>query len=91
MAAPPEDQRPPMAVAMEWVSKITTVAVMMVLPAFAGYWADSRWGTDPWFLIIGASLGFATALLQLTRMVNGAGDRKLRGRELDADREGPKK
>ena len=42
---PPLDRRPPMAVALEWVSRITAVAMTMVLPGLAGYWLDSRFGT----------------------------------------------
>ena len=52
----PEQPDPPqaMAVAMEWVSRITVVAVEMVLPGVAGQWLDHRYSTN--FL---ALLGFA--------------------------------
>ena len=76
MAAPhddnrAEDKRPPVAVAMEWVSQITTVALMMVLPAGAGYWVDKRLGTDPWLLVFGAVGGLVIGMMQLLRMVDG--------------------
>lgn len=83
MAAPPEDRRPPMAVAMEWVSKITTVAVMMVLPAFAGYWADNRWGTGPWLLILGAAFGSTLFFVQLLQMVERPRDKRGDGSSSD--------
>jgi hypothetical protein len=34
-----------MAVALEWVSRITAVAMAMVLPGLLGYWIDSKIGT----------------------------------------------
>lgn len=34
-----------MAVAMEWVTRITTVAVVMVVPGLLGYWIDHKIGT----------------------------------------------
>jgi putative F0F1-ATPase subunit (Ca2+/Mg2+ transporter) len=58
-----------MALAMEWVAKITTVGVMMVLPAVGGKWLDARWGTSYWTgagLVIGMVAGFVY-LLQITR------------------------
>jgi hypothetical protein len=34
-----------MAVALEWVSRITGVAMAMVVPGLLGYWVDSKLGT----------------------------------------------
>ena len=58
-----------MASAMEWVAKITTVGLMMVLPAVGGKFLDARWGTSYWTvagLVIGMVAGFVY-LLQITR------------------------
>jgi hypothetical protein len=58
-----------MASAMEWVAKITTVGLMMVLPAVGGKYLDARWGTSYWAvagLVIGMVAGFVY-LLQITR------------------------
>ena len=79
MAAPPEDKRPPMAVAMEWVSRITTVALTMVLPAGGGYWIDQRLGTAPWLLILGAGGGLVFGMMQLLAMVGGVKQKKRNG------------
>jgi hypothetical protein len=57
VVAPPDD-RPPLAVGMEWVSRITTVALEMVLPGLAGLWLDRKLGTV--FLTM---LGFAVGLV----------------------------
>lgn len=47
-----------MAIALEWVSRITAAAAMMVLPGLGGQWLDDRWGTG--FLGL---LGFAVGLV----------------------------
>ena len=49
--------RPPMAIAMEWVSRILAVVAVMVAPGLLGGWLDRRWGTG--FLTL---LGFALGL-----------------------------
>jgi F0F1-type ATP synthase assembly protein I len=33
-----------------------------------GYWADSRFGTAPWLLLVGLVLGFASFVIRLVRM-----------------------
>lgn len=58
-----------MASAMEWVAKITTVGLVMVLPAVGGKYLDTRWGTNYWAvvgLVMGMVAGFVY-LLQITR------------------------
>lgn len=70
MSVPPDDRRPPMAVGMEWVSQITSVALMMALPAGAGYWVDQKIGTAPWLLVLGAGVGLVVGLMQLLRMTD---------------------
>ena len=57
-----------MAVAMQWVSRITTVSLEMVLPAALGYWLDGRWGTTPWLVSVGAVLGFTVGIRHLLEM-----------------------
>jgi hypothetical protein len=61
-----------MALAMEWVSKITTVALEMVLPGFFGQWLDGKWGTG--FLgPAGFALGVVVGLWHLLRMTKSVG------------------
>lgn len=60
----PPDNRPPMAVAMEWVSRIITVALEMVLPGLAGDWLDKRWGTS-YLALIGFALGVTVGVWHL--------------------------
>lgn len=61
---PSEDQRPPMAVAMEWVSRITTISLEMVLPGIFGQWLDQKWGTS-FLALVGFALGITTAIWHL--------------------------
>lgn len=85
MPLPPEDKRPPMVVAMEWVSRITTISLMMVVPAGLGYWLDSWLGTGPWQLIAGAGFGLFIGLQQVLQMTSG-GSRGNRPRRREGDR-----
>lgn len=65
----------PIAEAMQWVSRITTVGLMMVLPALGGRWLDDRRGTHHWALI-GLVVGLAVGMWQLLQIAGG----KKRGR-----------
>jgi F0F1-type ATP synthase assembly protein I len=42
-----------------------TIGVFVAL----GIWADGKWGTSPWFVLLGVGLGFTGALLALLRAV----------------------
>ena len=78
MRQPSGDKRPPMAVAMQWVSQITTIVMEMVLPGLAGQWLDNRWGTK-FLALAGFGIGMATAiwhLIALTKPPPGPGREK---------------
>lgn len=62
------DGRSPLALGLEWSSKVTTVALEMVIPPAIGYWLDQRLGTPLLFLVSGAVLGFAVGLRNLLQM-----------------------
>lgn len=71
---PPED-RPPLALATEWVARITTISLEMVLPGLAGQWLDERWGTG--FLgLTGFGLGLAIGIWHLLLMTGSVGKRR---------------
>lgn len=63
------DGRSPIARGYVLASRVTSIAITMVLPAVIGYWVDNQLGTTPWLLIGGAILGFAIAILQLLALV----------------------
>ena len=64
----PPDDRSPYALAMEWVSRITTIVIEMVLPAVIGYWIDQRLGTKVVFFTLGVVLGFTGGIWQLIKL-----------------------
>lgn len=60
-----------LSVGIEWVAKITTVALEMALPAVLGFWLDRQLGTR--FLgIVGAALGITLGLWHLIKMTQSA-------------------
>ncbi len=52
---------------MEWVAKITTVALEMVIPAVVGGYLDRRFGTQ-YLALLGVVLGTTVGLWHLIRM-----------------------
>lgn len=56
-----------MAEATNWASKITTVALEMVLPGLAGWWLDHRFGTG-FLSLLGFALGVSVGILHLIVM-----------------------
>lgn len=76
-----------MAIAMEWVSRIIAVALIMVLPGIAGGWLDDRWGTS-FVALAGFALGISAGiyhLLLMTRVKSNGGQNGRRSRS-DEDR-----
>jgi cyanate permease len=57
-----------MAVALEWVSRIMTVALEMVLPGILGLWIDRRLGIPLVFTLLGFGLGGSLSMWHLLRM-----------------------
>ena len=62
------DNRPPLALAMQWVSRVTTVSLEMVLPGLLGYWADQQWNSEPVLLVLGVILGFSVGMWHLVTL-----------------------
>ncbi len=74
-----------MAVAVEWVSRITAIALEIVALIWLGRWLDGKFGTAYW-TPIGAIFGPTVAfwhLLVLTGVVGG----KRNNADTDRDRE----
>jgi hypothetical protein len=63
----PNDNRPPIAVAVQWVSQITTISLEMILPGIAGQWLDKRWGTN-FLALLGFGIGVPLAIWHLIRL-----------------------
>ena len=67
------DDRSPMAQAMAWSSRITTISLEMVLPAVFGHWLDQRLGTWFVFVTLGAIAGMTLGLMHLIQMTKPTG------------------
>lgn len=67
VTSPPEE-RSPLTVAMEWSSRLTTIALEMVLPGLLGYWVDQKLGTGILLLVLGVAVGFAAGLWSLIKL-----------------------
>jgi hypothetical protein len=74
------DDPPPMAVAMEWVSRIFAVSAEMVLPGLLGKWLGERWG-HPSLVLIGFAIGISLGLWHLIVMTK-AGSNKFGGKNV---------
>jgi F0F1-type ATP synthase assembly protein I len=71
---------------MEWVAKITTVGLEMVLPAIAGTYLDRYLRTSYWAvigLVVGLIVGF-WHLLQMTKAAS-ANRRPPKGKDPDGE------
>jgi hypothetical protein len=61
----PSDDRSPLSAGLQWTSRITGVALEMVMPGLAGHWLDQKLGTVAVFLLLGVVLGFILGLRTL--------------------------
>lgn len=93
MTIPPDD-RSLYAVASQWVSRVMTVSLEMVIPGLMGLWVDRRIGSVPLFALIGFGVGTSTAIWHLLQMTAPAarqrgegavGGRSPEGREEGSD------
>ena len=66
---PVQDDRSPTAKAISKVAEITTISLMMIIPAIIGYFIDQQLGTFILCTGIGLVLGIASAVLQLMKFV----------------------
>ncbi len=77
VSSPPKRHHP-MALAMEWVSRIMAIAMVMLLPGFLGQWLDRRFGTTflvPVGLVVGLTVGMAV-LIYLTKNPPGTSGKR---------------
>ena len=66
-----------MALAMEWVARITAVGIEMVVPGVAGLWLDQQMGTS-FIGLVGFVLGVVGGVWHLLIMTQAADRRRER-------------
>jgi hypothetical protein len=66
------DDRSAIAVAAQWVSRVMTVSLEMVLPGLLGLWIDGRLGTWVVFTLVGFAIGVTAAVWHLIRMTSSS-------------------
>lgn len=64
------DDRSPTAKALSKVTEITTISLMMIIPAIIGYFIDQYFGTVILFTAIGLVMGIGAAIWQLIAFVS---------------------
>ena len=64
------DDRSPTAKALSKVSEISTISLMMVIPAFIGHFVDKHFGTVILFTALGLVVGVFGAIMQLIKLVS---------------------
>ncbi len=69
MTEPPIDDRSQTARAFDLATQLTTIALMMGLPALPGYWLDNWLGVLPLFTLLGLTIGLSVGFIQLIRLV----------------------
>jgi hypothetical protein len=68
-----EDDRAPMAKAMDWVARITTAGLSFGLPPLLGYWVDQRFGLGFLLTLLGFGFGILAGGWQLMKIARDAG------------------
>jgi uncharacterized protein YqgC (DUF456 family) len=81
------DDRPPVAIAAQWVSQITGIGLEIILPILAGRWLDQRWGTSCW-TVVGAVLGPLLGFWHLFRITGVVGGTKINSGEKNDEEDG---
>lgn len=69
MAKSSGNGRSPIAVGLQWATRITSVSMMFVVPTGIGWWCDQRWGTAPWLLLTGVAVGMVTGAMAFWQIV----------------------
>lgn len=64
------DDRSPTAKALSKVAQITTISLMMIIPAIIGYFVDQYFGTVILFTALGLVFGIGSAVYQLVQFVS---------------------
>ncbi|MCE5267297.1 MAG: AtpZ/AtpI family protein [Planctomycetaceae bacterium] len=70
------DEIPPLVAALQWATRITTIAAEMAAPGLIGYLLDRRLGTGLVLLTLGTALGFLVGILSLVKLLQHPPDKR---------------
>ena len=70
------DGRSAMARGYVVASRVTSIGIQMAIPPAIGWWADEKFKTSPWLVILGAVLGFVISMLELVKLAKDSNDSK---------------
>ena len=65
---PNRDDRSPMAIAVQWASRVTSIGLTFALPPLAGAYLDRLWTPKPWGTLVGVVVGFAVGMGQVLKI-----------------------
>jgi F0F1-type ATP synthase assembly protein I len=71
-STPPEQENSPvkdLPGVVEFLTMGMTVAIIIAVFVVLGLWADRAWGTAPWGLLIGITLGTVAAVVSVVKQV----------------------
>jgi ATP synthase protein I len=63
------DNRKATSNAMRWVSQVTSLGMELAIPAGAGVWLDSKYGTSPGLTLVGVFFGSYLAFRGLQQLL----------------------
>ncbi len=70
-----DEPRSKLAVGMEWATRATSIGLEFVLPTLLGAFLDSKLGTSPLCVVLGAFVGFGVGMTHILRIAkDGTGE-----------------
>jgi F0F1-type ATP synthase assembly protein I len=70
------ESRSPLAVGMEWATKISVIATEFVVPMVLGYFFDKMVGSSPLFVLVGSLSGFLLGTIHAIKLAGPVQDRR---------------
>ena len=80
-----KDRGSPLSIALEWVSRITAVALVMVLPGLLGYWLDQKLGTG-FLMLAGFVFGIVGGMYSLLALTGAVAKKASRANAKQSDK-----
>ena len=70
-----DESRSKLAVGMDWAARASSIGLEFVLPTLLGAYLDSKFGSSPLCVVLGAFLGFGVGMTHILRIAkDGTGE-----------------